>query len=114
MFNSGSKMEQLKDFTPTSKVQLRKFCMWFSQGDVKKATEMYDFYANGIDLPDTDPIPPTKMQSIKSSAEDIMGFVHDNQDDITTFIAFLKSIFGKGGATLNTAQKVVKPLADIN
>lgn len=114
MFNSGNKMEHLKDFTPTSKVQLRRFCMWFSQGDVKKATEMYEFYANGIDLPDTDPVPPTAMQSIKNGATDVMGFVRDNQNDITSFIALLKSVFGKGDGVLSTAQKVVKPLSNIN
>ena len=109
MFDNRQKMEELKTFRPTSKVQLRQFCMWFAQGDVKKATEMYEFYAEGISLPDTEPVPPTRLQSFKSGAEDVMGFVRENQDDILTAVGFIKSLFGKGAQS-----GVAEPLANIN
>lgn len=110
LFTNNEKMERLQDFKPTSKVQLRQFCIWFTQGDVEKAKAMYDFYSEGVDLPDTDPVPPTKLQSVKATATEVMDFVRDNQDDLVSAVGFIKSLFDKGGV----AQNVVEPLTKIN
>lgn len=109
MFGSNGKAECLKDFRPTSKAQLRQFCMWFADGDVKKAREMYDYYSDGIELPDVEPEPPTKMQRLKDNAADIMAFVRDNQGDIATAIGFVRSFFGKA-----TPQTIIEPITKIN
>lgn len=109
MFDNKRKMEQLSDFRPTSKMQIRQFCMRFAEGDVKKATEMYEFYANGIDLPDLEPEPVSKMQAFKNGAADVMGFVRDNQDDLINAIAFVKSLFGRG-----SVAQAAEPLTNIN
>ena len=85
--------------------------MWFSEGNVQKAKEMYDFYSADIELPDVDPIPPTKMQAFKENAESVMGFVRENQNDIVTAIGFVRSLFGKGGGAV---EKIVEPIAKIN
>lgn len=111
LFTNNEKMERLQDFKPTSKAQLRQFCMWFAEGDTKKARDMYDFYADGIDLPDVEPTQPTKLQNVKTTATDLLGFVRDNKDDILTAYSFIKSLIGKGG---NAVQTVVEPIAKIN
>ena len=103
-------MDELRSFRPTSKVQLRQFCMWYSQGDVAKAAEMYAFYSDGLALPDTEPTPPTKLQAFKESAADVMGFVKENQSDILTAIGFVKALFGRGGAS----GGALEPLENIN
>lgn len=110
MFNKvdSQRMDLLKDFKPTSKVQLRQFCIWYCQGDVKKATELYDFYAQGVDLPDNDPVQPTKMQVVKESVTDVLSFVKDNQDDIGNLIGLAKTLFGKGTATSAVADALPK------
>jgi hypothetical protein len=84
--------------------------MWFSEGNVQKAKEMYEFYSADIELPDLDPIPPTKMQAFKESAESVMGFVRENQEDIVTALGFVKSLFGRG----NAVEKIVEPITKIN
>ena len=110
MFNKvdSQRMDLLKDFKPTSKVQLRQFCIWYCQGDVKKATELYDFYAQGVDLPDNDPVQPTKMQVVKEGVTDVLGFVRDNGDDIITAVNYIKNLFGKGTATSAVADALPK------
>jgi hypothetical protein len=111
LFTNNEKMERLQDFKPTSKAQLRQFCMWFAEGDVKKAKDMYDFYADGIDLPDVEPTQPTTFQNVKNTASDVLVFVRDNKDDILTAVGFVKSLLGKGG---NAVQAAAEPIAKIN
>lgn len=106
-------MEMLRDFRPTSKIQLRQFCICYCDGDVKKAAEMYDYYAAGIELPDTEPVKPSTMQVVKENAVDIFGFVKDNQADIINAIAFIKSIFSRGGVSAAIAP-VAEALPKIN
>lgn len=112
-FSSSDRMEKLKDFRPTSKIQLRQFCICFTDGDVEKADKLYNYYASGIELPDTEPVPPSKMQVVKDNALDIFGFVRDNQTDIVNAIAFIKALFSRGGATTIT-QQVAEALPKIN
>ena len=103
-------MESLNNFQPTSKIQLRQFCITFCEGDVKRAAEMYDYYAAGINLPDTEPVKPWAMQAVKENAVDIFGFLRDNQTDIINAIVFIKSIFSRGGgaAIAQAAEAIPK------
>ena len=107
-------MEQLKDFRPSSKVQLRQFCIVFCEGDVEKANKLYNYYSAGIELPDTEPVPPSKMQVVKDNALDIFGFVRDNQNDIINAITFIKAIFNRGGGMAAVPQQVAEALPKIN
>lgn len=114
MFNwKSNRMEKLRDFRPTSKVQLRQFCICFTDGDVEKADKLYNYYANGIELPDTEPVKPSAMQAVKENAVDIFGFLRDNQTDIINALAFIKSLFSRGGGTAAITQ-VAEALPKIN
>lgn len=110
MFNrvSGQRMDLLRDFRPTSKVQLRQFCIWYCEGDVKKATDLYNFYADGVDLPDNEPVQQTKMQAVKESVTDVLGFVRENGDDILNAVSYVKGLFGKGPAAGPVAEALPK------
>lgn len=92
-FNSG-KMEMLEGFVPTSKVQLKRFCLTYSKGDVKKAMELYDYYSEGLDLPDVDPVPPTMMGQLKEGASSLFGFLKENQEDIMQAYSIIKGFVG--------------------
>lgn len=101
-------MDLLTDFVPTSKVQLKGFCMRYADGDVKNATELYNFYADGIDLPDKEPQQPTKMQNLKDGVTDVVGFIRDNGDDIMNAFYFVKDLFTKKAAAGAVADALPK------
>ena len=104
-------MELLRDFRATSKAQLRQFCIWYTQGDVRKATELYEYYAAGIELPDTDPLPQGKLQAVKEGVADVLGFVKENQGDIENIVGLARALFGKKPAE---AAAAVGALPKIN
>ena len=72
-----------------------------ANGDLKKATEMYDFFAKDMQLPDTDPVVPTTFQQIKETAGTILGWFNEHQDDVTRTFNFIQSI-RKGEPIINT------------
>lgn len=104
------KMEFIQTFRPTSKVQLKQVCNWFYKGDIKKAREMYDFYAEGLDLPDNDPVPPTWIDHAKS----IFGWAKDNQNDIVQCYQFIQSIIRNKGAIVPDIPTNTESLPPIN
>ncbi len=107
------KMEFLQSFVPTSKAQLIQASMMYSNGDLQKAQEMFDFYAKNLELPDFDPIAPTFMQQVKSNASDIFSWIKDNRDDIINGYGFISSIIQNRGV-LPTVADDAEPLAPIN
>ena len=95
-FNSEEKkkrMEFIQTFKPTSKIQLKQVCNWYCSGDLKKAKEMYDFYADGLDLPDNDPVPPTWIDHAKN----FIGWAKENQNEIAQAYEFMRSIIANKG-----------------
>lgn len=103
-------MEFLQNFRPTSKVQLKQVCQWFCNGDVKKAQEMYDYYAKDIELPDFDPVPPSFTQNTKDTVIGMMSWLKENQDTIANLVQFGRSLFGKA----SVPQAPQPPLPPIN
>ena len=106
------KMEYLKNYVPTSKAQLIQASMYYGNGDLKKAQEMFDFYARNLDLPDFDPVAPTFIQQMKDGASSLFGFIKENQGDIVQGYQFLQSIIKNKGALIipeiseKTAQSI--------
>lgn len=82
---------------PTSKIALKMTCLEAVNGDVKKAQEMYDFFASDIDLPDYDHVPPTQMQQFKQTASSMFGWVKENKDDLMQAFAFVQNLRSGGG-----------------
>ena len=104
------RMEILDNFVPTSKVQLKQFCLSFCNGDCKKAQEMYNFFAADLNLPDTDPAPPSVMDKIKSFA----GFVKENQEDIVNAYNLIQHVIRNKGAIPTPNVTPTEPLPPIN
>lgn len=119
MFNreKRKRMELLQDFRPTSKIQLKQFCQWFYGGDIKKAQELYEYYAKDIELPDFDPVPPSWQQQVKDNANGFMSWLKENQGTLTQWYDFVRQIIANKGVLPNiaeTAEEVAAPLEDIN
>lgn len=99
--NNKVKLEMLKGLKTSSKMSLKMSCLAIANGDLKKATEMYDFFAKDMQLPDTDPVVPTTFQQIKETAGTILGWFNEHQDDVTRTFNFIQSI-RKGEPIINT------------
>ena len=104
------RMEFIEGFVPTSKVQLLRFCFTYHNGDVKKAKEMYDYFSNGIELPDRDPVPPTIFDKIKAGA----SFLKENQNDLIQGYNLIQSIIKNKGAIPIPESTQAEPLPPIN
>lgn len=88
----------IKAIQPTSKAALKQQCLIVSKGDLKLATELYDFMIKDMeDLPLFDAIPPTKMQVLKEGAASTFNWLNENQDTILNWVGFFKNLLGKGG-----------------
>lgn len=88
-------IENLSRINPTSKLSLKMSCIAIADGDLEKATKVYEFFVQDMELPDVDPVPPTKMQAIKNSVNEIGGLIKDNKDDIIDFANFVMGLVGK-------------------
>lgn len=120
-FNNKRKkerMEILQDFRPTSKIQLKQFCQWYHNGDIKKAQELYEYYAKDIDLPDFDPVPPTWQQQVKDNANGFMSWIKENQNTLTQGYEFIRQMIANKGAlpSIVSAEEEIaeEPLPSIN
>lgn len=83
---------------PMSKASLKQQCLLVSEGDIEKATKLYDFYIKDMeDLPTFDPIQPTTMQQVKETASSTFQWVKENKDDIMDWVGFFRGMFSKGG-----------------
>lgn len=92
-----------------SKASLKQQCLLISEGDIDKATKLYEFYIKDMeDLPTFDPIQPTTMQQVKETASSTFQWVKENKDDIMDWVGFFRGMFSKGGASEAT------PLPPIN
>ena len=112
-FNSKErrkKMEFIQTFRPTSKIQLKQMCLWYYKGDMKKAQEMYDFYAEGLQLPDNEPIPLTWVDH----ARNFVGWAKENQNEIAQAYEFLRSIIVNKGRLPSIVAEDAEALPPIN
>lgn len=95
--NKGS-MEFIENFVPTSKMQLKRVCLAYNRGDVKKAQEMYEYYSKDIELPDVDPVTPSTIDKVKNNALGLMDFIKSNQNELMQGYNILHYMFTNKGA----------------
>lgn len=111
------KMEFLRNYVPTSKAQLLQMAMDYNQGDLKKAQEMFDFYAKNLELPDFDPVNPTFMQQVKANASGLFSWIKENQGDLVQGYQLIQGIIKNKGVMptiMPTDVSTSEPLPDIN
>ena len=66
----------------TSKIALKLSCLDVCENDIKAADELYNYIAQGLDLPDTDPPTPSRLEQIKRGADDIISWIGSHKDDL--------------------------------
>lgn len=67
----------------TSKEAIKRSALYACGGDVKAATEIYDFFVKDMEsIPDFDPVKPTFMDQAKATIGEVFGFVDANQDKL--------------------------------
>lgn len=108
------KMDFIQNFRPTSKIQLLQVCQWYHNGDVKKAQEMFDYYAKNIDLPDFDPVAPSTMEQVKTMAGGLYNWIKENQNEIATGYQFISTIIQNKGILPKIAETAEEALPSIN
>lgn len=112
-------MEMISTYKPTSKSSLKVFCMMMAKGDVKQASEFYDFMIKDMDeLPMFDPKEPTAMDNAKSAVTGFFDFIKENKEGIGQVYDVVRGIAAARGKTLPTmggaAEKVSDALPSIN
>ena len=79
----------------TSKEALKRTALIASGYDIKKATELYDFFAKDINLPDTDPILPSTLDQIRDTAVGVFQWGEQNQEKIIGGVNLVLQMMGK-------------------
>ena len=79
----------------TSKEALKRTALMASGYDIKKATELYDFFAKDINLPDTDPILPSTLDQIRDTAAGVFQWGEQNQEKIIGGVNLVLQMMGK-------------------
>jgi len=93
-------MEMLQGIRATSKASLKLQCLFATQGDVREAKELYEFFASDMgNLPDYDPVAPTWVDSTKDAANGLFEWVKENKDTLAQAYDFVRDLVGRRGGT---------------
>ena len=83
----------------TSKISLKLSCLEVCGNDIKDAEELYNYIAQGLDLPDTDPPTPSRLDQIKRGADDIISWLGSHKEDLMQGYALIKGLIPSQAAT---------------
>lgn len=98
----------------SSKEALKRTALLATNYDIKKASEIYDYFAKDMpNLPDTDPILPTAYDQVKETAVSIFKWGQQNQDTIIGAVNMVLSAFGKSPITMPTIPIETPPAPPI-
>ena len=77
---------------PTNKLSAKMSCLAACDGDVARARELYEFIVDGMDIPDMPLMKKSAFVQIKETAQDLFGWVDQNQDKLIQGYNFIQSI----------------------
>lgn len=78
---------------PTSKSELKRQCLMLCNLDVAKAEKMYDFLVKDMEgIPDVEPASKSFMQNFGEQANNIFGWIRDNQDMLGQGVDFIRGL----------------------
>ena len=104
-------MKSLPSLNISSKASLKQFCLLATKCDVDEAEKLYAFLIKDMDdLPMSEPVKPTVMQNVKQTANDIFGFIKENQDGIAQGVDFIKALFSKRNAAAAPTPTELPPI----
>ncbi len=101
-------MEIVGMIKPTSKAALKQQCLFLSNLDVKKASEMYDFLIKDMEeIPAVEPATKSFIQNFGDQANGVVGWVRENQDMIERGFGFIRDLLAsrKGGTAAKAAAQ---------
>ena len=80
----------------TSKDALKRTALMATGNDIKKAMEIYDFFAKDLpNMPDFDPIPPNGLEQIKNTAVQAIKWGQENKEQVQNIVGFLAQLFNR-------------------
>lgn len=79
----------------TSKDALKRSALFVCGGDIKQASEIYDFFIKDMpNMPDYDPVQPSVLEQTKDTITGVLGWVDSNQDKLMGYYNLFKSMRG--------------------
>lgn len=70
----------------TSKDSLKRSALFMCNGDIKAATEIYDFFVKDMpNMPDFDTLQPSFMEQAKDTIGGVLGWIDQNQDKLVGY-----------------------------
>lgn len=98
----------------TSKTKIKQYALLLAKGDIKYASEIYDFLIKDLDnLPVEEPALPTTMDKIKDSVTGGVSWLKENEDTLVNTFEHIRGLIQNvrgGGKPVSTAA----PLKPIN
>lgn len=98
MFNKYSSIDTAR-LNASSKLSLKMSCLQACNNDIDKASKLYEYIAEGMDLPDVTPAVPSTFEQIRQGAEEVLGWANAHQQDFLNAVSLIKGISGKTGAS---------------
>ena len=90
------RLKMMQGIKATSKASWKLQCLYASNGNIKQAKELYDFFASDIEsLPDYDPVKPTFLENTKETVSGLLGWVKENQDTLAQGYDFIRNFIHK-------------------
>lgn len=82
----------------TSKDALKRSALFITNGNVKDANEIYDFFVKDMpSIPDFEPPQASFMDQAKDTIGGVLGWVDQNQDKLVGYWNIIQSIRNSGG-----------------
>lgn len=110
------KMAQ-QGLSPSSKASLKMQCLLCTKGDIKEATELYNYFvADMPDIPDFEPVQPTFMDNTKNVVNGLLAWFKENQDTVLQAYSFVQQLIANKGKlpTITPDTPTAAPLSPIN
>lgn len=92
----------------TSKDALKRSALFMCNGDIKAATEIYDFFVKDMpNMPDFEPTQASFMDQAKETIGGVLGWVDANQDKLVGYWNIIQQM--RGGAVQPPVQPTNLP-----
>lgn len=101
-------MAMLQNVNPTSKASLKRQCIMIAEGDLKKAKEFYDFWAEGMEdeLPTFDPKEPSWADTFGMRVNSVLDWAQEHKDVLNQGADFITSFIGRRTPAIGAAESL--------
>ena len=104
-------MAMLRQIAPISKASLKRQCLIIAEGDLKKAKEFYDFWADGMsELPDYDPKEPSWVDSFGTRVNNVLDWAQEHKDVLTQGVDLISNLIGRRGPAIAEAAESLEEI----